>query len=564
MSEQGFTFEQWVVTPADSIVSGPYGETRLEPRVMDVLVHLATHSGEVVSRHELIDAVWGGAVVGDEVLSRCIYQVRRALGENSRDPHFIQTVPKRGYRLNARVADLEDVRGTVHAESWQHGSPFRGLQAFDTEHAPVFFGRTRATYEAITALRQQAATGKSFLLLIGASGIGKSSLARAGILQNLLQSRDAQRWYHDVFLPGSTREGPIKALVDSLSRALELGPGSESELTRTITDKSDIGGAGVGEKLKSLLGSEERIILVADQLEEVFSGSHINEEQRHDFFDALERLASSGYCWIVSTLRSDFYPHCVHYPALMRLKKGGGHYDVRPLGPADIQQSIRLPAIAAGLEFERDPVTGRRLDDTIYEACANHPKILPMLEFTLQALYESRARSRVLTFDAYEKLGGVEGSLARRAEGVYGQLSSAQQDSLPHAMARLVRMQDDGATAGSCALDELPTQAARELVQAFVDARLFSIELGGEGSPRVTLAHETLLTGWPRIHHWIEDNRNLIRNRQRVAVACKRWSDESQSDDLLLPRGKLLDEAKLGGQIGASGLRGLGSLHWLF
>jgi DNA-binding winged helix-turn-helix (wHTH) protein len=145
MYELGFIFEQWVVTPADSVVSGPYGETRLEPRVMDVLVHLAANSGQVVSRHDLVDTVWGGAVVGDEVLSRCIYLLRRALGESSRDPHFIQTVPKRGYRLNARVAALEDAESSVDAESWQHGSPFRGLQAFDTEHAPVFFGRTRAT-----------------------------------------------------------------------------------------------------------------------------------------------------------------------------------------------------------------------------------------------------------------------------------------------------------------------------------------------------------------------------------------------------------------------------------
>ena len=108
MYEHGFFFEQWVVTPADCIVSGPYGETRLEPRIMEVLVQLAEHGGEVVSRNQLIDTVWGGAVVGDEVLSRCIYQIRQALGESSRNPHFIQTAPKRGYRLNATVVDLAE------------------------------------------------------------------------------------------------------------------------------------------------------------------------------------------------------------------------------------------------------------------------------------------------------------------------------------------------------------------------------------------------------------------------------------------------------------------------
>lgn len=536
MYKQGFAFEQWVVTPGDSTVAGPYGETRLEPRVMDVLVHLAAHSAEVVSRNDLIDTVWGGAVVGEEVLSRCIYQIRRALGESSREPRFIQTVPKRGYRLNAPVVDLADAAGSIDAESWAQGSPFRGLDTFDAEHAPVFFGRTRATFEALTALRQQVAMGKSFLLLLGASGVGKSSLARAGILSNLLQSHDAKRWYHDVFTPGLAREGPIVALRNSLSRALALSTDQDDELLQIVTQ--DVEG------IARFLGEEERIVLVTDQLEEVFSGTHIEEHQRHEFFDAIERLTASGYCWVVSTLRSDFYPHCSAYPALMRLKKAGGQYDVRPMGPAEIQRAIRLPATAAGLKFDRDRSTSVTLDEAIYEAAVGHPKMLPLLEFTLQALYDTRSSDNMLTFNAYDRIGGLEGSLACRAESVFKSLPTEQQALLPYVMSRMVSLRDNQAISASCPLEDFPTQPARELIQSFVDARLFSTELGASGAPQVAVTHETLLSQWPRIQEWVEENRDLIRVRQRVVAACARWENESQRDDLLLPRGKALEEAK--------------------
>ncbi len=543
MYEQGFAFDQWMITPADSTVSGPYGETHLEPRVMDVLIHLALGNGEVVTRNDLIDAVWGGAVVGDEVLSRCIYQIRRALGESSREPRFIQTVPKRGYRLNAKVVDLGDATGAENTESWSDGSPFRGLEAFDTAHAPVFFGRTRATFEALTALRQQAATGKPFLLLLGASGVGKSSLARAGLLSNLLKSQDASLWHYDVFTPGSSRAGPVHALLESLSRALDQRLENEPDVMTIVAGDADTISTGTTETMARLLGNEERVILVIDQLEEVFATSHIDDKQRHDFFNALERLVCSGLCWIVATLRSDFYPNCANYPALMRLRKGIGQYDVRPLGPTEIQQTIRLPAVAAGLKFEHNSASGRKLDEMIYEAAAAHPNMLPLLEFTLQRLYEARSQDKLLTIDAYERIGGLKGSLARRAEDVFADLPTGQQDSFPLVMSRLVRLRGELAASEPCPLDEVSAQGASELVQAFIDARLFSTELGADGSPSVSVTHETLLSEWPRLRTWIDDNRDRIRVHQRVATACERWFLEAKPDDLLLPRGKSLEEA---------------------
>jgi DNA-binding winged helix-turn-helix (wHTH) protein/Tfp pilus assembly protein PilF len=542
--EHGFCFEQWVVTPADNVVSGPFGETRLEPRVMDVLVHLAAHGGEVVSRSELIDSVWGGAIVGDEVLSRCIYLVRQALGENGRDARFVQTVPKRGYRLNARVIDLDQLESPGRTRTWQHGSPYRGLQVFDVEHAAMFFGRTRSTFEALAALEQQANMGKAFVLLIGASGVGKSSLARAGLLSGLIRSHDAGQWYYDVFFPASSPGGPVQALADSLERALGV-PASES---RTICDNLIADPASGGEPVETAIarhtGDNSRIVLVVDQLEEVFSSEYASHQQCSDFFVALERLSCCGLFRIIATLRSDFYPHCVAYPALMRLKKGVGQYDVRPLRPSEIQQTIRLPAMAAGLEFQRDGETGQRLDHALYEEAVAQPRLLPLLQFTLQALYDARLENNTLPFSEYRKLGGIEGSLAKRADETFNGLPPSQRDALPLVMSRLVTMRDGHVSTMSCAVSKIPTKDARQFVEAFVHARLFSSELSSDGEPQVSLTHETLLTHWPRLRDWIDTNRQLIRARDRVASALVRWESESRPDDLLLPRGKSLDEAR--------------------
>jgi len=411
MYQHGFSFEQWVVTPSDGVVSGPYGETKLEPRVMAVLVDLAANAREVVSRNELIDRVWQGTVVGDEVLSRCIYQVRQALGETSRNPHFIETVPKRGYRLNATVLDLAELSGTATGH-WREGSPFRGLQSFDVEHAPVFFGRTRATREALAALLQQAKLGKPFLLLLGASGVGKSSLARAGILHNLVQSTangDANYWYQCVFRPGDNPQGPIFALADAIDSGLQSKGSNASVIGDALRNYSTAGPRAIANAIENCIAADERLAIVVDQMEDIFAASRADDDQRHAFVNALESMAAGGRCWIVAAMRSEFYPRCVGYPALMRLKKGGGQYDVGPLRPSEILQTIQLPALASGLEYEKDPETGQGLDEILYEAAIDRPKLLPLLEFTLQALYDERSSDGKLTCDAYRALGGIQG-----------------------------------------------------------------------------------------------------------------------------------------------------------
>ena len=116
-SESGFLLGDQHIEPASCAILTTDGEIRIEPRVMDVLMLMVTHAGQVVTREAFIKNVWGGTFVTDEVLSRCIYRLRQALGDNPKQPRFIETVPKRGYRLIAPVQKSDAVAEEVPASA---------------------------------------------------------------------------------------------------------------------------------------------------------------------------------------------------------------------------------------------------------------------------------------------------------------------------------------------------------------------------------------------------------------------------------------------------------------
>ncbi len=433
---------------------------------------------------------------------------------------------------------------------WEGQSPFRGLEVFEFEHAPVYFGRTRATIEILDALRHQADNGCAFVLILGMSGGGKSSLARAGVVPMLTRSgvvKGVRDWRRAVFTPAESTIEPLVGLVRALiqPRALPelLEAASESEIIELLRSRP--------EDTRSLFDSavkqdDTRIVLVVDQLEEIFTHDFIGAADRQAFLRALSALAATGCTWIIATMRSDFYPRCEELPELMALKEDRGQYDLAPPVPAEIAQMIRFPARAAGLRFEEDGETGERLDDVLRDQASANPEMLPLLEFTLEELYQRRTADGLLTFAAYRDIGGVEGSVARRAEHVFASLPADVQAELDHTLDRLVTrsMSDrDAATRLRAHLDDLP-KAGRTLVDAFVQARLFVTELDEEEKRVGRIAHEALIKRWPRIQQWLEDNEENLRLHARLADAAERWRADP-SVDLLLPPGKPLEEALL-------------------
>ncbi len=468
-------------------------------------------------------------------------------------------------RLGAAGADSPG-----QAPTWVQGSPYRGLQVFEMAHEPVFFGRTKARDEVLDALRTRWVSERCpFVLIFGASGSGKSSLLRAGILPWLTKPgvvEGVDRWRWLLWRPSDTPSGGD--LLDGLATAL-LAPGALPELgidgtsARTLAAMLRQNPAGAGLLLKGALSqaaaeAQRRedlprqpltcLAVGLDQLEETFTAAErFSPEGCTRFFRVVAALAHSGLAWIVGTLRSDFYARCEEHPELVALKQDKGQYHLLAPSAAELSQMIRLPAEAAGVLFEEHPEKGR-LEDTLRDEALAEPGALPLLEYALDELYRAGAEKGLLTHADHEKLGGVEGALARRAEEVFATLSAGAQASLDGVLRQLVRISEGGEEAVA---RRTPSHAAltgapgpRELVEAFLDARLLVGDQDAGGERIVTMAHESLLRSWPRAVAWTKANRDFLRVHARLGAALARWQAEHQGSDFLLPMGRPLAEAE--------------------
>jgi len=443
---------------------------------------------------------------------------------------------------------------------WKKGSPFRGLEAFEFEHAPVFFGRTKAVSDILQALRDQDAEDRSFVLVLGMSGGGKSSVVRAGVLPMLTKPgviEGVDIWRRAVFRPTDVRgdlfTGLAKALLrDDALPSLDEDKGGPDELAVVLRESPQaattmIKGALSRERRADGSSANVRLALLVDQMEEMYTQEGVGQDDREAFVDVLDALARCGRVWVIGTLRSDFYQAVGKLPKLVALKEGGGQYDLMPPSASEIGQMIRLPTRAAGLRFEEDASSSERLDDMLRDAAAEHPEVLPLLQFTLEELYQRRTEDGMLTLAAYRDLGGVEGSLAQRAETVFKDLPDDVEKELPKVLNALVSIERDGYEQigrKRAPWTDATTGKSREFIETFVKNRLFVTELADDGSAVVTVAHEALLWHWPRVKEWVAQNRENLRIRGRIAAAAERWIVDDRPSDLLLPSGKPLVEAE--------------------
>lgn len=471
--------------------------------------------------------------------------------EEHLEMHLLKLIGKRVQQTVGRAPE----QAAPARVTWTTGSPYRGLEAFDFEHEAIFFGRTTPTSNAIRALREQAAAGRPFLLVLGASGSGKSSLARAGVLPMLtrpgvvpgavgwrravLRPSDASG---DVFLSLATallRPEAVPELLPSGRNAAELAQHCATD-SRRVLDQLDTVLRNLGGRAGTL-----NLVLLIDQMEELFTLESVTDEQRQQFFAFVEGLVHRGV-WVIATLRSDFYHRCAEMPELSRLKAGGGQYDVQPPTVSEIAAMIRQPAVAAGLSFEQSGEES--LEDLLADDAVRCPESLPLLSFTLDELYKRRSPENVLRLSVYHQLGRLEGALAHRAGEVFAGLPEEVRQALPRVFRQLVTIsaEDDAKVARKPAPTAVFAKdpAATAFVRAFVEARLLTTKQAADGSPIVEMTHEALITRWMPVQEWLVADREYLRVMARVKTAAKVWEESGRSQDRLLARGQPLDEAR--------------------
>jgi hypothetical protein len=451
---------------------------------------------------------------------------------------------------------------------WHRGSPFRGLEVFEFEHVPVFFGRTRAIGEIREALIRRASTGSAFVLILGMSGSGKSSLIRAGILPTLTHPGVIEGiglWRWEIFRPSEAPSDLLLgiarlllsekvlpelattgAAVEALAEAFKRAP-QQSMLPIHMGLNRAVEELVKGERLTAPV--DARIILVVDQMEELFTFDGLTQSDREEFIGLLVALANSGVVWTFGGMRSDFCHRVAELPALVELAEGLGQYHLLPPRQTEIIQIIREPAHAAGLSFEAELATGIGLDAVLEEAATQHPEALPLLEFALGELFKQRSESGMLTTAAYHRLGGSEGALGQQAEAAFQSLSDVEKATVLGVIRALVTIPQsdkDGMAARTTPMSAFPEGSPRRaVVELFLSPKVRLFVADGDGEEAgVRVAHEALFSAWERAQNIILADREFLRIRQRIEIAAARWEEERQSEELLLPLGKPLVEAE--------------------
>ncbi len=405
-----------------------------------------------------------------------------------------------------------------------HDCPYRGLEVFREEDAPLFHGRRRET----AMLMQKLRMGR-FVAVLGASGSGKSSLVRAGLVPALREADP--RVAVALLTPGAAPLAALSARLQAMVGAAAPSPSEILDEPRAI----DI----AAERLAADGGPDARLLVVVDQFEEVFSLT-ASARERRAFIEALVYAATipDGRVSVVLSMRSDFYDRCADHPDLRALV-AEHQLLVGPLGPDGLRAAIEEPAQSAGLELE--PGLVRRIMADV----ADEPGSLPLLEHLLLELWRRR-RGRLMTLEAYAASGGVSGALATRANAVYGGLDPEGQAIARRVLLRLTQpgegTEDTRRRAALAELSLSPEEApaVERVVETMAVARLLTRGVDeATGEPTVEVAHEALIRGWPELRRWVDRDRETLRLHRRLTEAAADW-DGAGRDEGSLYRGARL------------------------
>jgi WD40 repeat protein/transcriptional regulator with XRE-family HTH domain len=467
------------------------------------------------------------------------------LEQNARQPDIptvqARFVPALGLENEARaVARLLELAANVRREDAPAAgqSPYKGLAFFNEEDAALFVGREALAAKLVGRLSQLAIEGGEasprFLAVVGASGSGKSSLLRAGMLPEVRRNRLFADWQIHVLTPTAR---PLESLAASLTR-------DEPSVAAIATLTDDLGREPrslhfyARRKLEPSKGS--RLMIVVDQFEELFTLCRASDE-RQAFVDALLGAASEpeGPVAVLIALRADFYSHSAAYPALREALSANQEY-IGAMTADELRRAIEEPARRGRWELEPG------LADQLLHDVGREPGALPLLSHALLETWERR-HGRELTLGGYAASGGVRGAIAETAEAVFvDQFTRDQQDLARRLFMRLTEPGDESGAEDSrrrVAIDELVADlqqegSTRTLLQRLADARLITTSEGV-----VEVAHEALIREWPRLRSWLDENRQALRLHRRLTEAAREWSAHDRDADLLY-RGTRLAEAE--------------------
>jgi WD40 repeat protein len=359
--------------------------------------------------------------------------------------------------------------------------PYRGLARFETGDSARFFGRDRLTTDLLELLHR-----RRFAAVFGPSGSGKSSLLRAAVIPALQHTQHA-----------GLRPAAIRILT----------PGDRPAHTHAHVFEPSDTNPGIGT-------AEADTFIVVDQFEEIFTLCQDPAERARFIDKLLAARRPENRLRVLIAVRADFYGHCAEHCDFADTLRDA-HLLAGPMSPAELREAIVRPAAAAGLTVER------ALTSRLVQEVAGAPGGLPLLSHVLLETWRRR-RGKTLTTAGYEAAGGLESAVAKTAEDVYGRFTQAQQATARRVLLRLVTPGDGTPDTRRPAereeLEALGRPETAGVVEVLAAARLLTLD-----GDTVDLAHEALLTAWPRLHAWIEEDRERLRTHRKLTEAARTW-----------------------------------------
>lgn len=424
--------------------------------------------------------------------------------------------------------------------------PYRGLQSFDVAQARWFFGRAGLTNRLIEKLRgsldQDSVPGR-FLAIVGASGSGKSSLARAGLVAALKRGAIAgsDQWPVVICRPGSD---PCASVAVELAKVGGLDLERQQAFRDRLKDRMQQDRAALDADVQLVLSTgqpDRRLLILVDQFEELFTICR-DEKLRTALVNNLVYASqiAQGRAMVLLAMRADFYGKCATNGELANALSENQQL-IGPMTRDELREAIEKPAQMAGCELEAGLV------DLLVNEVADQPGSLPFLQFALMELWNRRT-GRHMTTAAYREIGGVAGALQRKADEVYSRLSQSQQQICRRIFLRLTQpgegTEDTKRRVPRSEL-EAKSGSTQELDLVLSDlskaeTRLVTGE-AREGKAFVEVAHEALIRGWPKLRSWIDADRQALVTQRRLTEAANLWIENKRDANFVYRGGRLVE-----------------------
>lgn len=416
-----------------------------------------------------------------------------------------------------RRGEDDDIPTAVAPEN-----PYCGLRAFGEGEAALFFGRDELVDELIAEV-----VAGSLVLVVGPSGSGKSSVVRAGLLPAVRERRPG--WTIATIVPGTHpfaefEAALVRAAPDVASVLSDQLRGDDLDLLRVVL---------------TAVPDDGHVLLVVDQLEELFLLSAPGERDR--FVRGLVELVDDPHdrVTVVATIRADFLNRPLQHPTLGPYVEPATAL-VPPLEPAQLEAACVEPARTVGVSVAPQLVT------EIVADVASEPGALPLFQYTLTQLFDARDGGP-LTLAGYRALGGLRGSLVRRADELLAGLDDEGRDAARQVFLRLVTIGEGTEDTrrrtrrSELAATSIPSATLDDVLTTFGNARLLSFDHDAvTGGGTVEVAHESLLREWPVLRAWIDEARDDLRLRHQLTTAAREWDAAGRDDDFLLAGSRIV------------------------